>query len=61
MMTKIEVNKTYWIGISANQKADLLGAVLIALAHDIKPDYQKDLTSSQFEALEALRLALLNT
>ncbi len=60
MLTKIEVTKTYWIGVEADQKDDLLAGILTALKNDEIPNSPTDLSTASIEALSALRLALLN-
>jgi len=62
MLTKIEVTKTYWVGVGAEQKEDLLAGVLTGIEQDRKfvQGGGTTLTSAQYEALNDLRLALLN-
>jgi hypothetical protein len=55
MLTKIEIRKTYWVGVAAEQKDDLLSAVLKAVDADAS-----ELTKAEIEVLSGLRLALLN-
>lgn len=61
MITKIEITKTYWIGVSAAQKGDLLDGVRAAIniEKELSED-EKKITLVQFEALNDLRQALLN-
>jgi len=60
MLTKIETTKTYWIGINENQKTDLIEAIRLAIETELQPGNECYLSNDALEALEALRLALLN-
>lgn len=64
MLIKVEITKTYWIGIDAQQKDDLVAGILIAISNqDIiggPAEHFEKFSFEQQEALNAFRLALLN-
>lgn len=60
MLTKLEVTKTYWIGITQTQKADLLQGILIIQKNETLTESPVMLRPENLEALDALRQALLN-
>ena len=59
MMTKTEVTKTYWVGMTTEQKKELLNAVNRMTTLDSQNF--RTFNEGELEVLEALRLALLNT
>ena len=62
MITKIEVTKTYWIGMTTDQRNEIKN-VLVRVLENFKTELNTDFITcgEEQEAIEALRLALLNT
>lgn len=59
MLTKIEVSKTYWIGISETQQTELRSAVV--KLKDFYPETLNEIfTLEEQEALNEFRQAMLN-
>jgi len=62
MMTKMEVTKTYWVGMTFEQRNEVKNVLVRLLDNPMSSNF-KDIIScgEEHEALEALRLALLNS
>ncbi len=61
MLTRIEVEKTYWIGMKHEQKSELLVALLKIIAFEKECSASNKLFSGfELEVLDELRKVLLN-
>ena len=60
MMTRIEVEKTYWVGMSFEQKESLKSAILAALGNEDSDSMPVGMSDDERMALNDFRLALLN-
>lgn len=61
MLTRIEVKKTYWLGMSGEQKTDLLTGLVAMIEYEKECSASNKLFScDELDALGDLRQALLN-
>ncbi len=59
MLTRIEVKKTYWLGMSGDQKLQLIKTIALTLEND-EGEKLTDLGNAGIEVLNDVRQALLN-